>query len=156
MMGREPAPPFVYVEQVTVHLETIEKGLKKPLQRDCYSLVQKVKLALQLVHCITRHKERIRGDATERKGALSGPGLSELSDRKVSSVERGGALEKGMSPGGEIRTWTQHGLHPGFSKTTLTGKECQLSLEYLSITCPNSNKSPVNSWCCWEGLAIQA
>lgn len=66
--------------------------MKKPLQRDCYSLVQKVKLALQLVHCITRHKERIRGDATERKGALSGPGLSELSDRKVSSVERRGGI----------------------------------------------------------------
>lgn len=133
----------------------------KSLSRwNCYSLVQKVKLSLELVHWITTsHKERIRGNDTERKRALSGTGVSELSDRKVSRVGRewGHWREKGKSSGGEIRRGCrQGGLQPGSSKATLTGKECQLSLEYLSITCPNSNKSPVNSWCCWEGLDIQA
>lgn len=124
---------------------------------NCHPLLQKVKLALELVHWVTSQKKRIRGDDTERKWVLSGPGLGELSDREVSSVARewGHWREKGKSPGGVTRrSCSQGGLHPGFSKATLTGKESQLSLECLSITCPNSNKSPVNSWCCWEGVGI--
>lgn len=137
----------------------IREGFENASPDGTYPLVQKVTLALEWVHCTTSHKERIRGNDTESKWALSGPGLSELSDRKVSSVARewGHWREKEKGPGGETqRSCSQGGLHPGFSKATLTGKACQLSLEYLSITCPNSNKSPVNSWCCWEGLHNQA